>query len=160
MSLDFRTIQDVKKWLKEVENDRIINILVRKSSLTRIQFETLILDLFLRQNKLNGIKRKLRTFSRSDKDRVSRGSFNRTRKQALTNVVKSIYTILLLGYLGVFDTPQLEPFVEGANRLKSYMKSIPDDVNKRNVEKNLEILTEIVEKELLELSKSERYYSE
>ena len=158
--LNFNSVQEVKKWSKEVENDRIINILLEKSNLTKIQFETFILDLIFRLNRTNGLDNKLKNLSRSDKDQISRGSFNRTRKQALENIVKSIYTVLLLGYIGLFDTPQLEPFIEGANRLKSYMESISEDAKKSDVGKSLEILTEMVEGELLDLSNARHYYVE
>lgn len=160
LAFDFESTQDVKNWLKETKNDRIINILIKKSNLTKIQFETFILDLIFRTNRINELDNKLRIVSRSDKDQVSRGSFNRTRKQALTNIVRSIYTVLLFGYLGLFDTPQLEPFIEGANRLKSYMESIKEDSKESDIERNLEILTDIVEKELLDLSNTNNYYSE
>ncbi|MCJ7505262.1 hypothetical protein MUP05_02155 [Candidatus Bathyarchaeota archaeon] len=33
----------------------------------------------------------------------------------------SIYTILLLGYVGLFDSPELAPFLELASRMKAYI---------------------------------------
>ncbi|MEM2881670.1 MAG: hypothetical protein QXU06_04180 [Candidatus Bathyarchaeia archaeon] len=51
-------------------------------------------------------------------ERVSRGAFYRTLRQARDNVLSSIYTIFLLGYIGLFDSPRLEPFIEVSNALK------------------------------------------
>ncbi|MEM2901332.1 MAG: hypothetical protein QXO32_01160 [Candidatus Bathyarchaeia archaeon] len=116
--------------------------------------------MIFRTNKLNGLDGDLKTILRSDKDKVTRGAFNRTRKQALRNIVKSIYTILLLGYLGIFETPQLEPFLEGANRLKSYIENISAKGVETLTEDKIALLTEMIEKELLELSESKQYYSE
>lgn len=33
----------------------------------------------------------------------------------------SIYTLLLLGYAGLFDRPELEPFIELSSRIKAYV---------------------------------------
>jgi hypothetical protein len=50
---------------------------------------------------------------------ISRGSMNRTLRQARKNTSEAIHTILLLGYGGLFDSPSLAPFVEASERLKS-----------------------------------------
>ncbi len=54
---------------------------------------------------------------------VSRGSFNRTLAQAKYNTIKSIYTLILLGYLGILDTPHLDPYIEISNRIRDYMEA-------------------------------------
>jgi len=60
------------------------------------------------------------------KEGISRGAFNRTLRQARRNVIQSIYTILLLGYLGVFEDTRLDPFLEVANKLQTYMSAYKD----------------------------------
>ena len=60
---------------------------------------------------------------RLTKAKISRGSFNRTLKQSKENVIKSIYTVLLLGYLGVFDSTTLDPYLEIANKLHEYVEA-------------------------------------
>ena len=57
---------------------------------------------------------------------VTRGAFNRTLRQARQNIIKSIYTILLLGYLGIFDDMSLNPYLEIANRLQGYISAYKD----------------------------------
>jgi hypothetical protein len=36
-------------------------------------------------------------------------------------VIRSIYTILLLGYVGLFDTPALQPFTELSDTIQTYV---------------------------------------
>ena len=57
---------------------------------------------------------------RQTKAEISRGSFNRTLRQAKANVIRSIYTILLLGYFGILESANLTPYLEVANKLESY----------------------------------------
>jgi hypothetical protein len=57
---------------------------------------------------------------------VSRGSFNRTLKQARENVIQAIYTILLLGYLGILDSTNLNPYMEISHKLKTYTNMYKD----------------------------------
>ena len=52
---------------------------------------------------------------------ISRGSLNRSLRQARENVSEAIHTILLLGYGGLIDSPALAPFVEASELLKSQL---------------------------------------
>jgi len=112
---------DVKNWLREVQCEPIVKALLDNSNLTLIQFETILIDFFSSQfsDKYSKIKDKIKLRLKSE---LSRGSFNRTLNQARQNVVRSIYTILLLGYVGAFESPKLEPFLELANRIKSHVE--------------------------------------
>jgi hypothetical protein len=67
-------------------------------------------------------KATLRAQKGSKKKGVSRGAFNRTLHQARTNVTKSIYTLLLLAYLGLFDLAVFRPFEEIASRIGGYRR--------------------------------------
>jgi hypothetical protein len=46
--------------------------------------------------------------------------------QGQNNVIRSIYTVLLLGYVGLFDTPSLQPFVELSDTIQGYAKEAKD----------------------------------
>ena len=78
---------------------------------------------------------------RLTKAEISRGAFNRTLKQARKNVTQSIYTVLLLGYLGIFDSTRLDPYIEIANKLQAYINAykniLPD---KNRAEENLRVI--------------------
>ena len=89
---------------------------------------------------------------RTDALKISRGAFNRTLNQAKVNVVRSIYTLFLLGYVGVFDTPQLGPFLELADNIKAYLEDsrsaaryVGDEEYKRAVQDVAEKLAELIE---------------
>jgi hypothetical protein len=87
-----------------------------------VQLETLLIDVLaeemLAQNIPYEYKSKLRLLEKG----VSRGAFNRTLRQAQRNVVRSIYTVLLLGYLGILETPRLNRYLEMSNQLESYAR--------------------------------------
>jgi len=143
-----------RKYLEGIKTDKITKILIEKSILTETQFETLLIDLFFRQNPERGKK----MYSlRQNRPRISRGAFNRTRKQAIDNIVRSIYTVLLLGYHGILETPQLEPFIEAGNRLKSFIDSLEGE-NTGDVESELGMLAQMLRSELEEVSSRKLYY--
>jgi len=113
----------IQNWIKRLLEDPLTVILLKNSLLSKIQLETFLIDLLSEDITGNSMKYEDKTKLRLNDKGISRGSFNRTLKQANRNVNKSINTILLLGYLGIFKTPQLQPFIEISNNLDRYMKS-------------------------------------
>ena len=61
---------------------------------------------------------------RQTRAKISRGAFNRTLKQARTNVSGAVHTILLLGYGGLLESPSLAPLVEASERLRIQMSQL------------------------------------
>ena len=146
----------VQTWLNGALNDPIVKILSKNSQLTKTQLETLLID-FLAENiagKQLNYDEKARL--RLTKAKLSRGAFNRTLKQSKENVIKSIYTVLLLGYLGVFETTTLDPYLEIANKLKEYTEAhqdMPEGDNELKYHlKVIEIIREEIETSLKHLS--------
>ena len=88
---------------------------------------------------------------------VSRGAFNRTLAQARRNIIKSIYTVILLGYLGVHDTPSLDPYLKIANKISNYTEAYREtwEADKLNEEyiRVIRMLQVEIEKTLQQLSK-------
>jgi hypothetical protein len=113
-------INDIPEWIKEISKDPVIKILVENSNLTKIQLETFLINLLTDEMTENKIKYDEKAKLRI-KGKVSRGSFNRTLKQSQKNIISSIYTILLLGYLGIFDSPSLSQYIEISNKIKRYI---------------------------------------
>lgn len=138
-------LTSTKRVVNETFEDPILVILLKNSNLTRKQFETFLIDLLsddLLLGRNTSIERpKLRT----DRDTVSRGSFDRTLTQARKNVTESIYTVLLLGYTGLLETSQLEPFLETGNRLKSYSDERRERPPKETQELQDSLLSELSE---------------
>jgi len=118
-----RLKESVQAWLKSSLNDSIVNILSKNSNLTKIQLETFLIDVLSENLSGKQLKFDEKARLRLTKAQISRGSFDRTLKQAKENVVKSVYTILLLGYLGIFKETTLDPYVEIANKLHDYMEA-------------------------------------
>ncbi|MGY5852587.1 MAG: hypothetical protein RTU92_03385 [Candidatus Thorarchaeota archaeon] len=115
-----KLVSNVRKMLKEP----ILEILIERSALTEAQIETLLIDLVLEDSYGASIayesKASLRTKEGTRKMGVSRGAFNRTLSQARKNVTKSVYTLLLMAYLGLFDMAVFRPFEEIASRIGGY----------------------------------------
>jgi hypothetical protein len=121
--------ETVQTWLVGAINDPIAKIIAANSHLSPTQLETLLIDILTSNSSDTTLTYDEKASFRLIKSQISRGSFNRTLMQAKQNVTKSIYTVLLLGYLGVFDTTTLDPYLEIANKLRDYLeayKGIPD----------------------------------
>lgn len=157
-----KTINEVQYWINRQLKDPITKILLPGSNLTEIQLNTLLLDLMtdsVSHKKLTyrekATLRRLKVEAKNEGKKtkretvqtvhgVSRGAFNRVLKQARRNVIRSIYTIILLGYLGVFEDPKLRPYLVLAKELREYVKTYEEVWDKHQKGK-----TKKSEKELL-----------
>ena len=120
--------------IERLLEDPITKILLNNSLISTIQLETLLIDLLSEDISGYSLKYEDKAKLRLNYKGVSRGSFNRTLKQATKNINKSINTVFLLGYLGIFKTPQLQPFIEVSNNLNRYIKKYTNLWNKQNTE--------------------------
>jgi hypothetical protein len=147
----------IQLWLKKSLEDPIVNILAKNSHLTKTQLETLLIDVLAENVAGKPLKYDEKARLRLTKAKISRGAFNRTLKQAQENIIKSIYTVLLLGYLGVFESTTLDQYIEIANKLQDYIeahKSMPNKAEKIEEQiKFLKMLREELENGLRRLSK-------
>jgi len=125
----------VQSWLTSALSDPITTILAKKSHLTKTQLETLLIDVLSDNIVGKPLKYDEKARLRLTKAKISRGAFNRTLKQAKDNVVKAIYTVLLLGYLGIFESTTLDPYLEIGNKLSTYMEAYKNMPN-QSVELN------------------------
>jgi hypothetical protein len=127
--------KNAQKWLQGALDDPIAKILLKTSNLTKIQLETLLIDISAENYTEKPLNYDEKGKLRLTKAAVSRGSFNRTLAQAKKNVTESIYTILLLGYLGVIQSSSLAPYNEVANKLQKYTEAYktlsegPEDIS-------------------------------
>jgi len=129
-------------------NDPITKILAKNSHLTKIQLETMLIDILAENIAGKQLKYDEKANLRLMKAKLSRGSFNRTLKQAKENVIKSIYTVLLLGYLGVFESTTLDPYLEIANKLQKYIEAYKDMPNQSVEQSEPQRIIEIIREEL------------
>jgi hypothetical protein len=150
--------EGVQSWLISSQNDPIAKILSKSSHLTKTQLETLLIDVLSENIAGKPLKYEEKAILRLTKAKISRGSFNRTLRQAKENVIKSIYTVLLLGYLGIFESTTLDPYLEIANKLQEYIeayRSLPDKRGELNEHlKIIEMVRGELETSLKQLSSS------
>jgi hypothetical protein len=150
--------EGVQSWLISSQNDPISKILAQNSHLTKTQLETLLIDVLSENISGKTLKYDEKARLILTKAKISRGAFNRTLKQAKENVTKSIYTVLLLGYLGIFESTTLDPYLEIANKLQQYIeayKSIPNKSGELDEhQKIIKMVREELETSLKQLSES------
>src|SRR2546425_6368758 len=104
--------------MDETLRDRILSALLQRSNLTKIQFETLLVDQLGHDMANKRLTRGDMAQLRRGQKGISRGSFNRNLRQARGNVVEGIYTVLLLRYCWVTEAPSIAPFFEAPERLQ------------------------------------------
>jgi hypothetical protein len=138
----------VQAWLNGALNDPIVKILAKNSQLTKTQLETLLIDVLAENTSDKQLNYDEKASLRLTKAKISRGSFNRTLKQSRENVIKSIYTVLLLGYLGIFESTTLDPYLEIANKLHEYVEAHRDIPGKEEELKDHLKVIEIIREEL------------
>lgn len=150
--------ESVQTWLIQSLNDPIATILAQYSHLTKTQLETFLIDVLAENLSNKSLKYDEKAMLRLTKAKISRGAFNRTLKQAKENVTKSIYTVLLLGYFGIFESTKLDPYLEIANKLQEYAeayKNIPTESKELEQHmKIMEVMREELESTLKHLSNS------
>ncbi len=110
---------DARNSIHDTVNDPVTKLLLGSSHLTLPQLETLLADSVSHEKTM---RKGYRRLFRPSTKRISRGSYNRSLIQAQNNIIRSIYTILLLGYVGLFDTSALQPFVELSDTLQGYIQ--------------------------------------
>ncbi|MCS7138775.1 MAG: hypothetical protein NZ873_01805 [Crenarchaeota archaeon] len=108
------------------ETDKFLKILVKESTLTPRQLEAIVF--YYNNIDSNIVKNGYVEFKGN---RVSKGAFFRTLNQAKTNIRKAIITLLIMAYLGLIDTNQLEIIIQLNSimmQLKNRGEDVPEDV--------------------------------
>lgn len=121
-------VKETRSWARRMLQDPITVLLAKKSHLSQVQLETLVLDYLLDGFSGKRIDYQTKAALRDKKDKmqkqagVSRGAFNRSLAQARQNVTKSVFTVVLLGYLGLFESPSLMRYQDLAEDIRSYAR--------------------------------------
>ncbi len=89
--------------IENLRRDPIVSFLLRNSSLTETQLDTII---------ASTIEGNLAQKAQSrEKGKVSKGAFVRTLRQGQGNVEASLYTLMLLVYLGLVKQERFDQFL-------------------------------------------------
>jgi len=122
-SVDAALLASARRMVIETFQDGILKILLENSNLTHKQFETLLIDALADDLLGERVTSTARVNIRIDRSTLSRGSFDRTLAQGRKNVIEAVYTVMLLGYTGLFETAEFAPFLEVGSRLRVYAES-------------------------------------
>lgn len=133
----------IKIMTERIFRDPIVDILLKYSNLTKIQYETLMIDLISEYMSDMTLTYEKKVLFRSKS--VSRGSFSRTLSQARKNIISSIYTVLLLSYLDVFPETPFDEYNILSSKLQEYKKYFKNSKSKQS--KNI---LKIIETELVQ----------
>ena len=107
-----------------LEDDILLQSIFEESNLTKTQLDSLLLAF---QYKIEGYSLD-EIVKMRDSGPVSKGSYLRTLGQAQSNFRGSLYTLLLVVYLGILDTSTVADFVVLSDRLSSLKDmDIPED---------------------------------
>ena len=107
-----------------LEDDNLLQSIFEESNLTKTQLDSLLLAF---QYKIEGYSLD-EIVKMRDSGPVSKGSYLRTLGQAQSNFRGSLYTLLLVVYLGILDTSTVADFVALSDRLSSLKDMyIPED---------------------------------
>jgi len=152
--------EQIRNWINAVNRDPIVSVLLDNSLITRIQMETLLIEVFSAQTDEKNIPSRLKAKMRVSRTKVSRAAYSRTLGQARRNVRRAVSTVLLLGYMGLLQTPELLSFVEVSNRIKSlvdlYSKYRREDAgdNREDIAGEISITRAEIERTLMTLTRS------
>ena len=98
---------------KILQDDEIGNFLMKNIKLSKVQLDTLLITIADKQEiSLN------KMILKRDNRVVSKGSFNRTLKQAKKNVEISLFTIIALEYFSIIEKNHIINLIKIADTLK------------------------------------------
>lgn len=110
--------ENYQNIINKTFQDPLTDLLLKNSVLTRTQFETLVIDMLTDIISDEKVSFQQKSLLRNKK--TSRGSFSRSLSQARSNVISSVFTIVLLSYIGVFDERPFDEYYVLAEKLKEY----------------------------------------
>ena len=104
--------------IEKIRDDPIVVFLLQKSSLTAAQLDTI-----MAAQTSGNLNRKV---SSRERRAVSKGAFVRSLKQGQGNVESSIYSLMLVVYLGLVSQDKFDQFLK-TQRILSQVKELEPD---------------------------------
>lgn len=129
--------------INKAYQDPITALLLKNSNLSGTQFETFIIDMLIDIMSEKKVPFDEKILFRRNK--VSRGSFSRSLAQARGNVISSIFTIVLLSYVGVFNARVFDEYQFLAEKLQEYISLIENNESGYSKEVMKSIEEELIE---------------
>lgn len=104
--------------IEQIRKDRVASFLLHNSSITEAQLDTILA--YEIEGKLDA------KVSSREKRKLSKGAFVRSLRQGQRNVESSIFTLMLLGYLGFVPAEKFDQ-LQRTLRLISKVKEVQPD---------------------------------
>jgi hypothetical protein len=101
-----------------LKGDPLLAFLAKNSNLTEVQMDTLLSYFSVKQSE-GSLDKMIRIRDKT----VTKGSFLHTLDQAQQNLRTSVYSILLLGYVGLLNTESIEGLVRVTALLDNFKKT-------------------------------------
>lgn len=129
-----KLVDFLKNMGVNIDSDPILKILLRESSLTETQVETLLLEVASKFNSKNNGGEKFDMEFKASLRGVSKGAYARTKTQALNNIKKSVCTLLLLRYIGIIG-----------DDLASLIFELADRLREKDLERSIDLIKHVIE---------------
>jgi len=104
----------------KLKTDLTFNYLLKRSSFTKVQFDTYLID----RTTIGNLQVKIVL---RDKKNISKGAFLRTLGQAQKNLQKALYTLILLEYMGLLEEGSISKLIQIGSLLKNVNEEIKQD---------------------------------
>ena len=121
----YHTIRIHVQMLESFRGDLLVAFLLENSSLTPAQLDTILAS---QNDGTLDSKRSLR-----EKRKVSSGAFVRTLRQAQRNIEASIYSLMLLSYLGIIPEEKINQFLRTERLVLKVKEMNPDQENMQQI---------------------------
>ena len=151
-------IENAQKGIRSFLQEPICKILLRKSFFTEIQLETLLIDHMIGQSVDQRITQERKAQARRVASGKSRGAYNRVLQQSRTKLEKTVYSVLLMGYLGILADVRVATLSKASEKLQNYINTVrsrqtgsKSPSGSRERAENEAIIENILRKELYEL---------
>ena len=151
-------IENAQKGIKSFLQEPLCEILLKKSFFTEIQLETLLIDHMIGESVDQRVTQEKKAKARRVSKGRSRGAYNRVLQQSRKKLEKTLYSILLMGYLGILADVRISTLSEASEKLQDYINSVrsrqtspkPPSKGRERVE-NEAIIENILRRELYDL---------
>ncbi len=151
-------IENAQKGIKSFLQEPLCRILLRKSFFTEIQLETLLIEHMIGQSIDQRITQERKAKARKIASGKSRGAYNRVLQQSRAKLEKTMYSVLLMGYLGILADVRAATLIEASEKLQDYINTVrsrqtgsKSSSRSREKAENEAIIDNILRKELYEL---------
>ena len=117
-------IENAQKDIRSFLHEPLCRILLEKSFFTEIQLETLLIDHMMEQTLEQRVTQEEKAKARKVSKGRSRGAYNRVLQQSRRKLEKTLYSVLLMGYLGILEDIRVSTLRDASEKLQDYINTV------------------------------------